>query len=395
MEGQWWIVAAAVILALAGCGTPGDRPASGVVGGTTAQPQQTLPAQAGDGGAVDPSQIDDPIAAAADFAARVEAVMAQGDPPRSVVPQSPREPVAAAETLNASPADDPGSASHVAPSEPGANANAAVSVDTSTGPTADDASPPAAGPELTLEPDPFREPLTRVPTPSLVDELARRAAAAVSDEDRSLAAALTRAAASGVGLAGSAGGGVRLDEDHDQAVSRFGQLVATASQHVMESDDPLDRRALTQRLDEAWGEQPIEIVQLQLCRRVDGFGDYVPFEQTTYLAGQPQRMIVYVELENFASQPTENDRHEVRLQQRVQLFTSADGTMVWEHEPVRISDTSRNIRRDFFVVQVIELPARLNVGSYLLKVEITDLHGGSMFEQNLPIELVADESLAQ
>ena len=66
---------------------------------------------------------------------------------------------------------------------------------------------------------------------------------------------------------------------------------------------------------------------------------------------------------------------------------------MWKQPATQIVDESRNKRRDFFVVQLIRLPARLGVGKYRLKVRINDLHGGSIDETTLPIQLVADKTI--
>ena len=42
---------------------------------------------------------------------------------------------------------------------------------------------------------------------------------------------------------------------------------------------------------------------------------------------------------------------------------------------------------------MIRLPARLSVGKYLLKIRITDQHGGSLDEATMPIQIVADQAL--
>jgi hypothetical protein len=144
-----------------------------------------------------------------------------------------------------------------------------------------------------------------------------------------------------------------------------------------------------------FGELPIGIQTLDLCKSVDGYGVYEPFADHRFLAGQPRKMIVYVELDHFKTVPRkENDRYDVKLKQEVVLFNASDGLAVWSHEPVTIRDRSRNQRRDFFTVQMVTLPERLSVGEYRLKVRVTDLQGGSVDETTVPVELVADEQMA-
>jgi hypothetical protein len=167
------------------------------------------------------------------------------------------------------------------------------------------------------------------------------------------------------------------------------------AEHLKNADSYFDRQTLDCRLDELFGHLPIKIRHTELCRRVTGFGVYEPFESHTFLAGRDNKMIVYVELDQFRPSETDEDMYEVKLQQELALFNESDGLAVWRNEPVQIVDTSRNRRRDFFVVQLVTLPARLSVGKYMLKVRVTDLHGGSIDETSIPVEIVADEALVQ
>jgi hypothetical protein len=76
----------------------------------------------------------------------------------------------------------------------------------------------------------------------------------------------------------------------------------------------------------------------------------------------------------------------------VVLYTDdAHGLAVWRQPQVQIVDQSRNRRRDFFVVQVIRLPGRLNVGKYRLKVTVDDVHSNTRAEMSLPIQIVAED----
>ena len=84
----------------------------------------------------------------------------------------------------------------------------------------------------------------------------------------------------------------------------------------------------------------------------------------------------------------------MQLTQEVTIFTEHDGLIAWRQAAAEIVDESRNQRRDFFVVQLVKLPARLTVGKYLLKVRIRDVNGQTLDEQTLPLQLVAEQSMA-
>ena len=159
----------------------------------------------------------------------------------------------------------------------------------------------------------------------------------------------------------------------------------------------------------------VEIAALELCRSVGGFGVYEPFADRVFTAGAPVRMVLYAEIEGYATDTSGSGTgdavgsaststttsasggggggggvlHRVRLSQEVLLFRDADGLMVWSQPPEPITDASRRRRRDFWSVQLVELPANLGVGRYRLKVRITDEVSGTIDERSVPLRLVA------
>lgn len=186
-----------------------------------------------------------------------------------------------------------------------------------------------------------------------------------------------------------------LDPKAREQVARFHQMIAVAYDELASNKKAqLTRRDMIRKIDEVFGAQPLQIEQFQLCRRVDSYGVYQPFATTRFLAGKKNRVLVYVELENFKHEPLEDGRYEVRLEQSVELYDATGETTVWRQGPVQLVDVSRNKRRDFFIVYPIDLPARLPAGGYRLKVRIADKHTGSICEQTMhDIKIVADQSL--
>ncbi|MEO0476820.1 MAG: hypothetical protein AAF085_12760 [Planctomycetota bacterium] len=186
-----------------------------------------------------------------------------------------------------------------------------------------------------------------------------------------------------------------LDPKSREQVARFHQMLAVAFDELAsDKRATLTRREMIRKIDEVFGAQPLQIEQFQLCRRVDSYGVFEPFATTRFLAGQKNRVLVYVELENFMHEPLEDGRYEVRLEQSVELYDATGETTVWRQGPVQLVDVSRNKRRDFFIVYPIDLPARLPAGGYRLKVRIADKHTGSICEQTMhDIKIVADQGL--
>ena len=140
-----------------------------------------------------------------------------------------------------------------------------------------------------------------------------------------------------------------------------------------------------------------------LATRVDGFGRYTPFVGTTFAAGRALRAIVYVEVDGFSPRPArEGDRLQlnvpldeqrtVELTQEVSLFHDADGLLAWHRPAQVVSETTRSVRRDFYLIQIIDLPATLSIGRYNLQVTVVDRTTNAQAQATIPIEIVADPS---
>lgn len=135
-----------------------------------------------------------------------------------------------------------------------------------------------------------------------------------------------------------------------------------------------------------------------LCDRVEGYGIYRELARSggrhKFLAGRVNKAIVYVELDGFAFRPDSQDGapgHAIELTQDISLYAKG-GVLAWRRPAQDITDFSRNRRRDFYVVQVIELPATLSVGAYELKISVRDRISGSVAERIVGLDVVADAS---
>jgi hypothetical protein len=140
-------------------------------------------------------------------------------------------------------------------------------------------------------------------------------------------------------------------------------------------------------------------VHAELCTRVLGFGSYTTFPAAHFPAGTEQRAIVYVEVANLPQRelgPTDTslarqpgDRYLVDLTQETNLYNES-GSLLALHVPEqRLTETSRNRRRDFFLVSQVTLPPSLSIGLYNLKVTVRDRVTGAQAEASIPIEIVA------
>jgi len=130
------------------------------------------------------------------------------------------------------------------------------------------------------------------------------------------------------------------------------------------------------------------IPTVALCREVVTFGVYEPIEKEAFRVGHSLPAIVYIEVDNFTSERTDEDAYRTLLATRLELLTSS-GASVWQQEEPEIVDRCHRRRRDFFIAQRIALPATLAAGEYVLKVLVEDKLSGKSNEAILPITINA------
>lgn len=137
----------------------------------------------------------------------------------------------------------------------------------------------------------------------------------------------------------------------------------------------------------------LRIMRAELCTRVNGFGRYETFPANRFVAGRPQPVIVYAEVDRFGHrESTGSDgtpRYEIELSQRLELYHVADNLNTWNRAAEIDKTVSRNLVRDYYLINQVTLPANLTIGRYHLKVVMRDLVSGNAAETIIPIEIVA------
>jgi len=142
----------------------------------------------------------------------------------------------------------------------------------------------------------------------------------------------------------------------------------------------------------------LKIPRTLLCTRVSGFGKFEPFASNVFIAGTAARAIVYSEVEGFTYRTAGSDdpvkagetlagQQAVELEQSITLYQDVDGYQAWHKPAQKVIEVSRTRRRDFYLIQVVELPAALAIGKYNLKVTIRDVTSGSVAEAVVPVEV--------
>jgi hypothetical protein len=132
----------------------------------------------------------------------------------------------------------------------------------------------------------------------------------------------------------------------------------------------------------------LKLKHLALCRQIQTFGNYEPFEKNTFSPGQSA--LLYVEIQNFTSRPTGDGRLETLLKSMITIREAPPngqagpaGRIVHEI-PVGVTpDICRTTRRDYFHNYEFKFPRTLPLGRYVLRLTVTDLHGNKKASESL------------
>jgi hypothetical protein len=115
---------------------------------------------------------------------------------------------------------------------------------------------------------------------------------------------------------------------------------------------------------------PLEITELKLCRKVNGFGNIEPLEPPSRKVGQA--VVLYCELTGLAYEPT-GPSFRSRVSAQVELIADGSETAVWTHSLGTAEDACRRRRRDFFVGHMFTLPESVVEGKYRMRLTEKDL----------------------
>ena len=120
--------------------------------------------------------------------------------------------------------------------------------------------------------------------------------------------------------------------------------------------------------------QPIlSLPRVELCTRVQAFGQIDPIDNRRFLAASSPKVILYSELAHFI-RSLEDAKWTTRLATKISILTERDGVEVWRRNPewTAVVDASDVKRADFFVGEIVTLSPHLSVGSYVMKLTIRD-----------------------
>jgi hypothetical protein len=177
----------------------------------------------------------------------------------------------------------------------------------------------------------------------------------------------------------------RSDEKSDQTRSYRMALVALGIPHeAVATDEPLRGAEIRAAVVALEGEAPLEISDLRLCRKVNGFGNFDPLDTAACKAGQP--LIVYCEMSGLHYSPAGELFHS-RLSSRVELVPSNGGQPVWAQSLGSAEDVCRRRRRDYYVNYRIVLAETIPPGVYELRLVQNDEVAGRSTSASIPLTI--------
>ncbi len=116
-------------------------------------------------------------------------------------------------------------------------------------------------------------------------------------------------------------------------------------------------------------QQQLAIRNLAFCTEVLSYGCTKRFDKYEFF--QNQEVLLYAEVENFASEPTRTGYH-TSLRSNCQILDGR-GTQVVKHDFAATEDYCQQPRRDFFIAYRLRLPKQMTPGAYTLRLSIEDL----------------------
>lgn len=145
-----------------------------------------------------------------------------------------------------------------------------------------------------------------------------------------------------------------------------------------------DVRAAIRVLEER---APLEISDLQLCTRVDGFGDYQALDPPIQRPGQ--QVVIYCKIDGVRHEATGNG-YRSRLAAQVEVVPEGGGTPAWAGSLGTGEETCRYRRNDYFINYMYTIPRTLPAGRYALRLTEKDLVSGRSASREVPLAIVRD-----
>lgn len=168
-------------------------------------------------------------------------------------------------------------------------------------------------------------------------------------------------------------------EDDSGTLWRTVVAALAESEAAQERTRAADIRRVVRAVED---QAPLEITDLRLCRKVNGFGSFEPIDPSACRPGQA--VIVYCEMSGLRYEEA-GEMFRSRLSTQVEIVPSPGGEPVSKEVLGTADDLCRRRRRDYYVCYRFNLPEKLAPGSYELRMTQDDLLAGRSTRFAIPM----------
>jgi len=131
----------------------------------------------------------------------------------------------------------------------------------------------------------------------------------------------------------------------------------------------------------------LQLRNVTFCHSIVSFGDYERFSRDQFTTGQP--VLVYAEIENFASKRLDDSHFQTALRSNVEIYRyGRNDEPPMASIPFEVTrDECRNVRRDYFHSYEFTIPEDLEPGRYTLVLQVSDQLSGKYATRRVEFEV--------
>lgn len=130
-------------------------------------------------------------------------------------------------------------------------------------------------------------------------------------------------------------------------------------------------RPLREAVDHLASGATLDVKNVALCKSVAMWGNFTEFDEYTFKPNQ--EVLLYFEVENFASESTDKG-YATEFVSSYEIFDET-GRRVAEQQFPTAQETCQNRRRDYFIRYHLHMPKMLTSGDYTLQLTVEDQKG--------------------
>lgn len=161
-----------------------------------------------------------------------------------------------------------------------------------------------------------------------------------------------------------------IDPDADQSATGDLGRLRIVLRALISQERPTRGQEIRHAVDVLEAEAPLQVDDLRVCKKVEGFGQYEALEPASKKPGQ--RFLIYCELTGLRYEPRAEGFHS-RLASVVELIPEGGTNPVWSHPLGTTEETCRRKRRDYYFNCHVAIPENTPPGRYKIRLSQTDL----------------------